>query len=64
VEGISVLTPTAESKGLAKAHPRVYRLLATADDFVSRHVPFSRWGDFFLVAVRRRAPSAHDGRAR
>jgi ubiquinone/menaquinone biosynthesis C-methylase UbiE len=64
VEGISVLTPTAESKGLAHRHPRLYRLLAAADDFVSPHAPFSRWGDFFLVAVRRRVPSVHEGRAR
>jgi SAM-dependent methyltransferase len=59
VEGISVLTPTAESKKLAKDHPGVYRALAAADDGLSPHAPFSRWGDFFLAAVRRRpAPSA------
>jgi ubiquinone/menaquinone biosynthesis C-methylase UbiE len=62
VEGISVLTPTAESKSLAQRHSGVYRLLATADDVVALHAPFSRWGDFFLAAVRRRGVSASEAR--
>jgi ubiquinone/menaquinone biosynthesis C-methylase UbiE len=57
VEGLAVLTPTAESKNLAKRHPGTYRTLARLDDAVSRHAPFSRWGDFFVVVLRRR-PSA------
>jgi ubiquinone/menaquinone biosynthesis C-methylase UbiE len=64
VEGVSVLTPTAESKGLAQRHSRVYSMLAAADDVVAPHAPFSRWGDFFLAAVRRRGPSAAGIRGR
>jgi hypothetical protein len=64
VEGVSVLTPTAESKGLARHHSRVYRMLAAADDVVAPHAPFSRWGDFFLAAVRRRGHSAPEVRGR
>jgi len=54
VEGLAVLTPTAESKDLAKRHPGIYRTLARLDDGVCRHAPFSRWGDFFVVVLRRR----------
>ena len=54
VEGLSVITPTAESKNLARRHRRVYRLLAWLDDRVSAHAPFSGWGDFFIVSLRRR----------
>ena len=52
VEGLSVVTPTAESKNLAKRHPSVYRALAQLDDRLSPHAPFSRWGDFFTVVLR------------
>ncbi len=55
VEGLSVVTPTAESRNLAIRHPRVYRALAAVDDAVSAHRPFSGWGDFFIVSLRRRA---------
>jgi ubiquinone/menaquinone biosynthesis C-methylase UbiE len=54
LEGLSVITPTAESKNLAKRHPRIYRALARLDDFVSPHAPMSGWGDFFILSVRRR----------
>jgi hypothetical protein len=54
IEGVSVVTPTAESKNLARRHPRLYRALADLDDRLSPHAPFSRWGDFFTVVVRRR----------
>lgn len=56
IEGLSVLTPTAESKNLAKRHPRVYRALARADDAVRGHRPFRGWGDFFIVVARRAGP--------
>jgi ubiquinone/menaquinone biosynthesis C-methylase UbiE len=54
VEGLSVVTPTAESQGLATRHPRTYRALAWVDDAVSPHAPFSRWGDFSVIVLRRR----------
>lgn len=55
VEGLSVITPTAESKNLAKRHPNIYRTLARVDDRLAPHPPFSRWGDFFVLTARRRA---------
>jgi ubiquinone/menaquinone biosynthesis C-methylase UbiE len=56
VEGLSVLTPTAESKNLAIRHPRLYATLARLDDRLAGHRPFSAWGDFAIVVLRRRAP--------
>lgn len=53
VEGLSVVTPTAESKGLARRHPHLYRALAALDDAVSPHRPFSGWGDFAITVLRR-----------
>jgi hypothetical protein len=47
-----VITPTAESKGLAKRHPRLYAALAWLDDRLSRVPPWRGWGDFFIVTLR------------
>ncbi len=52
LEGLSVITPTAESKTLAKRHPRIYSALAWLDDRISHIPPFSGWGDFFLISFR------------
>jgi ubiquinone/menaquinone biosynthesis C-methylase UbiE len=57
VEGLSVFTPTAESRNLAKRHRSVYRLLARLDDSLATHRPFSAWGDFFIVVLRRSHPA-------
>jgi ubiquinone/menaquinone biosynthesis C-methylase UbiE len=57
LEGLSVITPTAESKNLAKRHPRVYRALSWLDDRLSPRPPWWGWGDFFIVSLRYR-PSA------
>jgi SAM-dependent methyltransferase len=54
VEGLSVVTPTAESKNLAKNHPNVYAGLARLDDLLAPRSPFSGWGDFFVAVARRR----------
>lgn len=54
VAGLSVLTPTLESKNLAIRHPRAYAALAWVDDRLSAHRPFSGWGDFAIVVLRRR----------
>lgn len=54
VEGLSVFTPTAESRGIARNHPRVYRSLAWLDDRLSPRRPFSGWGDFYIVSARDR----------
>ena len=54
IEGLSVITPTAESKGLALRHPRAYGVLAWLDDRLAPRAPFRGWGDFFIVSLRRR----------
>jgi len=54
VRGLSVVTPTLESKNLAVRHPRAYAALAWLDDRLSPHRPFSGWGDFSVVVLRRR----------
>jgi ubiquinone/menaquinone biosynthesis C-methylase UbiE len=54
IEGLSVITPTAESKNLAKRHPRVYAALAWLDDRLSVRPPWWGWGDFFIVSFRYR----------
>lgn len=64
LEGLSVITPTAESKNLAKRHPRIYRALCWLDDRISPHRPASGWGDFYIVSMRRRVaplPAAAEG---
>jgi ubiquinone/menaquinone biosynthesis C-methylase UbiE len=63
IEGLSVITPTAESKNLAKRHRTLYRGLAWLDDRISPHAPASGWGDFFIVTMRRR-PAGPVSRAR
>jgi hypothetical protein len=52
VEGLSVITPTAESKNLAKDHPSFYKALAWLDDRLSPYWPWRGWGDFFIVSAR------------
>jgi hypothetical protein len=53
-EGLSVITPTAESKNFAKWHPRVYRILSWLDDSLSPHWPWNGWGDFYILTMRYR----------
>jgi ubiquinone/menaquinone biosynthesis C-methylase UbiE len=52
LEGLSVITPTAESKSFAKLHPRLYRALSRLDDRVSSHWPWYGWGDFYILTMR------------
>jgi ubiquinone/menaquinone biosynthesis C-methylase UbiE len=52
IEGLSVITPTAESKNLAKRHPGVYRALAWLDDRLSHVPPWRGWGDYFIISLR------------
>jgi ubiquinone/menaquinone biosynthesis C-methylase UbiE len=52
LEGLSVLTPTAESKNFAKWHPRLYQMLSCLDDKLSPHWPWNGWGDFFILTMR------------
>jgi ubiquinone/menaquinone biosynthesis C-methylase UbiE len=52
LEGLSVITPTAESKTLAKRYPRLYRTLSWLDDRLSTRAPWWGWGDFFILSLR------------
>lgn len=52
IEGLSVITPTAESKNLALRHLRLYRALSWLDDRLSTRPPWWGWGDFFIVSLR------------
>ncbi|MDQ2691165.1 MAG: class I SAM-dependent methyltransferase [Chloroflexota bacterium] len=51
LEGLSVITPTAESKNFAKWHPRLYRVLSWLDDRLSPLQPWSGWGDFYILTM-------------
>jgi len=52
LEGLSVITPTAESKNLARRLPRLYATLSWLDDRLSPLSPFSAWGDFYMLSMR------------
>jgi len=54
IEGLSVITPTAESKNLAKRYPRLYRTLCLLDDHLASLPPWRGWGDFFTITMRYR----------
>jgi ubiquinone/menaquinone biosynthesis C-methylase UbiE len=54
LEGLSVLTPTAESKNFAKRHRRLYGMLSWLDDRLSPHWPWYGWGDFYILTMRYR----------
>jgi len=52
LEGLSVITPTAESKNFVKRHPRLYRVLSWLDDQLSPHSPWYGWGDFYILTMK------------
>ncbi len=52
LEGLSVITPTAESKNLARQHPRLYNLLSWFDDRLSTRPPWLGWGDFYILSLK------------
>jgi len=52
IEGLSVITPTAESKNFAKRYPRLYRTLSWLDDQLAFRSPWRGWGDFFMITLR------------
>jgi len=52
LEGLSVITPTAESKNFATWHPRLYRALSWLDDKLSPYWPWHGWGDFYMLTMR------------
>jgi ubiquinone/menaquinone biosynthesis C-methylase UbiE len=55
LEGLSVLTPTAESKNFARWHPGLYRALSWLDDKLSPRWPWRGWGDFYILSMRYRS---------
>jgi len=55
LEGLSVITPTAESKNFARWYPRLYRALSWLDDKLSPHWPLNGWGDFYILTMRYKA---------
>jgi ubiquinone/menaquinone biosynthesis C-methylase UbiE len=52
LEGLSVITPTAESKNFAKWHPHLYRTLSWLDDKLSPHWPWYGCGDFYILTMK------------
>ncbi len=54
VEGLAVLTPTAESKNFIRFHPHLYQALAWLDDRLAARPPWRGWGDFFILTLRLR----------
>lgn len=52
IEGLSVITPTAESKNFAKRYSGLYRILSWLDDRLASHKPWRGWGDFFIITMR------------
>jgi SAM-dependent methyltransferase len=51
LEGLSVLTPTADNKTFARRHPRLFHALVAFDDRLSQRPPFNGWGDFFILSA-------------
>jgi ubiquinone/menaquinone biosynthesis C-methylase UbiE len=54
LEGLSVITPTAESKNFAKRHRLAYRVLSWLDDRLAPYWPWNGWGDFYIVSFAYR----------
>jgi len=51
IDGLSVITPTAESKNFAKRYTSLYRILSWLDDRLASHFPWRGWGDFFIITM-------------
>jgi hypothetical protein len=52
IEGLSVITPTAESKNFAKQYTHLYQILSWLDDRLASRKPWRGWGDFFMITMR------------
>ena len=52
IEGLSVITPTAESKNFAKRYTRLYQALSWLDDRLASRSLWHGWGDFFIITFR------------
>lgn len=58
LEGISVITPTTETKNFPKQHPQIYAGLAWLDDRLAPRFPWNGWGDFYIVSLRYQPASS------
>jgi SAM-dependent methyltransferase len=54
LEGLSIVAPPADRKGFALRHPRLYRWLARADEWLARLPLLRGWGDFFILTAEYR----------
>lgn len=52
LEGLAVVTPTADNKQFARRFPRFYRWLCALDDRIATLPPFNGWGDFFILTMQ------------
>jgi ubiquinone/menaquinone biosynthesis C-methylase UbiE len=52
IEGLSVITPTAESKNFARRYALLYRTLSWIDDRLASRPPWRGWGDFYILTLR------------
>lgn len=52
LEGLSVLTPTADNHTFAPRHPRLYHALRTLDERLNQWPVLRGWGDFFILTMR------------
>jgi len=52
LEGLSVITPPAESRNMALRFPRLYRALSWLDDRLAKIPPWWGWGDFYILSLR------------
>ena len=55
VEGLSVFTPTAESKNFPRRYPKLYQFLVWLDDRFTHRPPWHGWGDFYILSMRLRS---------
>lgn len=56
LEGLSIVTPTADNKTFAVNHPRLFRWLTQLDDTIATRQPFCNWGDFTILTMEYLGP--------
>jgi ubiquinone/menaquinone biosynthesis C-methylase UbiE len=53
LRGLSVFTPPADHKEFALRHARLYAGLQALDERLADHPPFNRWGDFYILTLKK-----------
>lgn len=56
LEGLSIITPTADNKTFAVNHPRLFSWLSAVDDSIASLPPFRNWGDFTVLTMEYLGP--------